>query len=323
MPEKILITGALGQIGTDLTIRLREIYGVDNVIVSDIHKPGYRLEYPHMFETLNVLNRDALHTLVEQLGITQIYHLAAILSAKGEEDPDRTWRINMDGLFNVLSVAAKCRVEKIFWPSSIAVFGMDTPKMYTSQSTVTDPDTIYGITKLAGERWCSYYNNKKGLDIRSLRFPGLMSYSQEPGGGSTDFAVEIFYNAVKGEDFNCFLREDSLLPFMYMPDAIESIIQLMDAPKEKLSVSSAYNITGVSFTPKALVEEVRKFYPELKASYKPDFRQKIVDGWPQTIDDLQAQKDWNWSPKYNLAAMTGDMIERIKKKVEEDALMVR
>lgn len=316
MQEKILITGALGQIGTDLTIRLREIYGHENVIVSDIHKPGYQLEYPHMFETLNVLNRDALHTMVEQLGITQIYHLAAILSAKGEQDPERTWRINMDGLFNVLTVAEKCRIEKVFWPSSIAVFGKETPKMYTPQDSVTDPDTVYGITKLAGERWCSYYNNKHQLDIRSLRFPGLVSYTQEPGGGSTDFAVEVFYNAVRGQVFKCFLNEDSLLPFMYMPDAIEAIIQLMEAPKEKLSIRSAYNVTGVSFTPKALVEEIQKSYPNLKTTYQPDYRQEIVDGWPQTIDDSKAQEDWGWAPKFDLEKMAADMLVRIKKKVE-------
>jgi len=307
----ILVIGANGQLGTELTAELRAIYGSTNVIASDIQSPGKEPLPNEPFEQLDVMNAEKLSKIVDQYNVTEIYMLAAILSAKGEQNPKFAWELNMQSLLNVLEVAKEKKLSKIYWPSSIAVFGPNSPVDNTPQNCVMDPNTVYGISKLAGERWCAYYHEKYGVDVRSLRYPGLIGYKSLPGGGTTDYAVDIFHKALNGEDFECYLREDSYLPMMYMPDAIKATIDLMQAPAEKISVRSSYNLGALSFTPKDIYEVIKKHHPDFQISYAVDYRQKIADTWPNSIDDSEAQKDWKWQPKYTLEDMVEDILEKL------------
>jgi len=311
--DTVLVIGALGQLGSELTSTLRNELGPDNVIAADVKFADYEERNGGPFFQLDVLDKYGLAEIVRKNNITQVYHMAAYLSAKAELNLQFAWKLNMEGLYNVLEVAREASIEKIFWPSSIAVFGPNTPKENTPQNTITDPNTVYGISKLAGERWVEYYNNKFGLDIRSLRYPGIISYKTLPGGGTTDYAVHIFYEAVKEEIYECFLNEDTELPMMYIPDAIKATIELMTAPTENIKVRSSYNITAMSFTPADLVTEIQKHIPSFQCTYSPDKRQKIADSWPKSIDDSTARNDWNWNHEYDLAKMTEDMIVNIKK----------
>ena len=307
--ETILIIGANGQIGTVLSKTLRQQYGNDRVICTDLH-PQENPEGP--FELLNCLDRSRLYDLIKTHKVRQIYHLAAVLSAKGEQQPLQTWDINMSGLFNVLEAAKDLGVQKIFWPSSIGVFGPETPRENTPQHTILEPTTVYGISKVAGEHWCQYYFNKYGIDSRSLRFPGIIGYQSAPGGGTTDYAVEIYHKAVKEEAYECFLKEDTRLPMIYMEDAIRAAIELMEAPSDQISIRTSYNLSGMDFTPAEITTSIQKHYPDFKVSYKPDFRQDIADSWSDSIDDSQARTDWGWKPKYDLPSMTTDMIEHLR-----------
>ncbi len=308
--EKILIIGASGQLGTELTLKLRELFGTENVIASDIHEPSAIIK-DGPFELLDATDKNRLIQLTEQYQFTQIYHLAAILSAKGEQNPKFAWDLNMNSLLNVLDIG-KDYGSKIYWPSSIAVFGPDTPRDDTPQYTVMNPDTVYGISKLAGERWCKYYYKHYGVDVRSLRYPGLIGYKSKPGGGTTDYAVDIFWKAISDESYDCFLREDAMLPMMYMDDAVNATIQLMQADPEKLTVRSSYNLAAMSFTPAMVYEAIQKRYPDFKISYTPDFRQEIADGWPNSIDDSQARKDWNWKPEFDLKRLADTMLMHLE-----------
>ena len=307
--DTILVTGACGQIGTELVLALRKIY--KNVIASDLKEPSAELKEGGEFLRLDVLYKNGLADAVKRFGVNQIYHLAAILSATGEKNPELAWRINMKGLRNILDVSTEMGLKKIFFPSTIAVFGPTTPRVNTPQYTVMEPNTIYGISKQAGERWCDWFYQKRGLDVRSIRYPGLISYKTKAGGGTTDYAVDIFFEAVEKKQYECFLKEDTTLPMMYMPDAIRGTIELMEAPAEKITVRSGYNFAGLSFNPKQLAEEIKKHIPEFSVTYKPDFRQPIADSWPQSIDDSVAQKDWGWKAEYDLAKMSADMIKNI------------
>lgn len=314
MAEMILILGAGGQIGTELTTELRKTYGNNNVIMADIRELKGDLFEAGPFEVVNVMDKDTLLQVVRKYKVTQIYHLAAILSATGEKDPQKAWSVNMDGLFNVLELARQEGIRKVFWPSSIAVFGKRAPKRLTPQYTITDPQTIYGISKLAGERWCHYYFHNYGVDVRSLRYPGLISHVGAPGGGTTDYAVEIYYEALEHSKYSCFLKEDQMLPMMYMPDALRATLELMEAPAENLRVHSSYNISSMEFTPKTLAKAIQNHIPDFEISYAPDHRQKIAQAWPGSIDDNYARVDWGWMPQYDLDAMTADMLENIAKK---------
>lgn len=315
MDGTILMIGASGQVGTELTAELRVRYGGEKVIATDITpNPNLRAKGP--FFILNVLNREQLDEIVSAHNVKVIYHLAAVLSASGEKKPKFAWELNMDGLFNVLDVAKDHGVERVFWPSSIAVFGPTTPRVNTAQDTVMDPNTIYGISKLAGERWCQWYYDNHGVDVRSLRYPGLIGSKSLPGGGTTDYAVEIFYKSVETDSYTCFLKPDSHLPMMYMPDAIRATLELMDAPKEKIKVRSSYNLAGISFSPAEIAAEIKKHQPGFQIEYKPDFRQEIADSWPQSIDDSQTQEDWGWELEFGLKEMVTDMLSHIRKKVK-------
>ena len=309
--EKLLIIGANGQIGTVLTAALRGRYGKNRVIATDI-RPSATQDGP--FEILNILDQQRLLEIVKKYKVNQIYHLAAILSARGEENPSQTWDINMKGLFNVLEVAKSTKIHKVFFPSSIAVFGEATPQTDTPQATVLDPTTVYGISKAAGEHWCQYYHLKYGIDVRSIRYPGVIGHQTLPGGGTTDYAVDIFHKAVKGENFECFLKRNTRLPMIYMDDVIRATIELMEAPAKKIKTRTSYNLAAMSFTPSEITKEIRKHFPKFKVTYKPDARQAIADSWTETIDDSQARKDWGWKEEYDLAAMTSDMIFHLKKK---------
>ncbi|WP_338760205.1 NAD-dependent epimerase/dehydratase family protein [Bernardetia sp. ABR2-2B] len=309
--EKILIIGANGQLGTELSAALQQKYGEDAIIGSDIRKPK---EETSIFEMLDVLDGDALLSIVKKYKVTQIYHLAAILSAKGEENPKMTWNINMNGLLNVLEVAHYEKLKKVYYPSSIAVFGTSTPSP-APQYTSMNPATIYGISKRAGEQWCEYYHNKYNVDVRSLRYPGLISYKTPPGGGTTDYAVDIFYKAVDGEHFNCFLEENTRLPMMYIPDAVRATLELMEAPKENLSTHEGYNLNAFDCTPKELYDEIKKHVPNLEISYEIDkLRQSIADSWSDQVNDDIARKDWNWKHEYDMESTTKEMLINLKKK---------
>lgn len=313
--KKILIIGASGQIGSELTMELRRINGNDNVIATDLINGPEDVMSSGKFETLDVLDKEKLSQVISKYEITEVYHLAALLSGSSEKKPKRAWDVNMNGLFNVLDLAKEFNLTKVFWPSSIAVFGNTTPKVDTPQITIMEPNTVYGISKLAGERWCEYYFAKSGVDVRSLRYPGLISYKTEPGGGTTDYAVEIFYEAVKNKRYTCFLEKDTRLPMMFMSDAISGTIKLMDAPVEKISTHGGYNMTAISFTPKDLADEIRKHIPEFEITYEPDFRQKIANTWPESIDDSLARSDWGWEHTIGLAEMTEIMLNEITKKL--------
>jgi len=313
--ENILIIGASGQIGTELTIALRKIYGNENVFATDIKQSPKDIVETGPFQILDVLNDKALIHFVIRHKITQIYHLAAVLSGNAEKLPLQAWDINMRGLLNVLDLAKEVGIKKVFWPSSIAVFGKTTPKIKTPQLTITEPNTVYGISKLAGERWCEYYYNKFNIDVRSIRYPGLISYKTEAGGGTTDYAVEIFYDAIKRKHYDCFLQENTTLPMLFMEDAINCTIKLMEADAANLTVRSSYNLGGISFNPKEIAAEIKKHIPEFTINYKPDFRQQIAESWPQSIDDSIARKDWNCEYKYDLAKITEIMLSEIRKKL--------
>ena len=308
--DKILVIGSEGQLGTVLSLALRDAYGDYNVITSDINAP--KNSAVGCFEKLNILDGECLLELVRKHKITQIYHLAALLSAKGEQNPRQTWNVNMNGLFNVLEVARQEKLDKVYFPSSIAVFGGKTPRKATPQFTVLQPETMYGITKEVGEQLAQYYYTRFGVDVRSLRYPGLISYQSPPGGGTTDYAVDIFHKAVAGEQFECFLDRDTCLPMMYMPDAVRATIELMNAPVEKLSMHYGYNIRSISFSPEELATEIKKHIPDFHIYYKPDFRQKIAESWVESMDDSYARNDWGWKEEYNLSAMTEDMIKNLR-----------
>ncbi|MCF2490148.1 NAD-dependent epimerase/dehydratase family protein [Dyadobacter sp. CY347] len=310
--ECILVIGANGQIGSVLVEYLREIYGVEKVVASDIRQPDRAIG---LFEKLDATDGNALAALVKKYKVTQIYHLAAILSAKGEQEPLKTWHINMQTYFNVLEAARENNVAKVFYPSSIAVFG-DNVDTKAEQWSYLDPATVYGISKAAGENWSNYYFQRYGMDIRSLRYPGIIGYQSMPGGGTTDYAVDIYHKAVQGEAFECFLEAKTTLPMIYISDAMDATVRLMEAPKDKISVRTSYNLAGISFSPEEVAASIIKVIPDFKISYKPDFRQKIAESWPAQIDDSQARKDWGWRPAYNLDKMTDEMISELKKKYQ-------
>lgn len=313
MTEKILVTGALGQIGSELTAALRAIYGEKNVLATDIQEPG-NVQDPY-YEKLNVMDADKIAEIVSENEISIVYHLAAMLSATAEKFPMKGWDLNMDSLLTFLELAKEKKIKQMYWPSSIAIFGSDTPKNNTEQNALAIPATVYGISKRAGELWCNYYHEKYGVDVRSIRYPGLISWKTRPGGGTTDYAVDIFYQAIEEGKYESFLSENTALPMMYMDDAIRATIELMQADEKKLSVWTSYNLNALSFTPKELSDEIKKQMPEFEISYNPDFRQAIADSWPASIDDSVAQKDWSWKPEFDLEKMTQTMLKNLKEKL--------
>ena len=311
MTTKILIIGACGQIGTELTDKLRLIYGSENVIASDIRKLNNDIVNNGIFEVVNALDYNQIEHLIEKYAITDVYLMAALLSATAEKNPAFAWDLNMNSLFHVLNLAKAGKIKKIFWPSSIAVFGPTTPRENTPQYTIMEPSTVYGISKQTGERWCEYYNKQYGVDVRSIRYPGLISYGTEPGGGTTDYAVAIFHEAIDKGKYTCFLRKDTALPMMYMDDAIKATVQIMQADASKIKIRSSYNLSGVSFTPEEIYEEIKTHYRDFTIDYAPDFRQKIADSWPASIDDSAARTDWAWKNDFDLKRMTAEMIEKL------------
>ncbi len=313
MGTKILILGACGQIGSELTLKLRKVYGNDNVVASDIREGKEELMSSGPFEIINAMNFDEIAEAIDKHQIDEVYLMAALLSATAEKNPAFAWSLNMDSLFHVLNLAKEGKIKKIFWPSSIAVFGPTTPRFNTPQYTVMEPSTVYGISKQTGERWCEYYFNKFGVDVRSIRYPGLISWTTPPGGGTTDYAVDIFYKAIEDKKYTCFLSEKSALPMMYMEDALEATIAIMQAPKEQVKIRSSYNLGGISFTPEDVAAEIQKHIPDFTINYEPDFRQAIADSWPASIDDSRAQEDWGWNHKYDLSEMTNVMLENLSK----------
>jgi nucleoside-diphosphate-sugar epimerase len=313
LKERILVIGASGQIGVELTLALRKLYGNNNVVASDLREQNSLLEGTGPYVSLDVMNKEMLHVQVIRQNITQIYLLAAILSATGEKNPGLAWNLNMQGLLNVLDIAREEQIHKVYWPSSIAVFGPTSPKKNCPQQTIIEPITVYGISKYAGEFWCNYFHNRYKVDIRSLRYPGLISYKSAPGGGTTDYAVEIFHEALEEGKYESFLKEDTYLPMMYMPDAIRATIELMEAPASKISVRTSYNISGMSFSPKEIAKEIKKHIPDFSITYNPDYRQAIANSWPESIDDSVARNDWGWKEEFNLAGMTKDMLENLKR----------
>ena len=314
MKKRILIIGACGQIGTELTHFLREKYGAHKVIASDIREGEEEMMNDGPFEVLDAMNYDALQDVVINYEITDVYLMAAMLSATGEKFPMKAWNLNMNSLFNVLNLAKEGKVNKVFWPSSIAVFGATTPKQDTPQRTVMEPSTVYGISKQTGERWCEYYNNKYGVDVRSIRYPGIISYKTLPGGGTTDYAVDIYHKALKHKNYICFLNAETTLPMMYMEDAIRATVGIMEADEKDIKIRSSYNLHAISFNPEEISESIQKHIPEFKISYEPDFRQEIADSWPQSIDDSQARDDWGWQHQYSLDEMTEKMLTNLKEK---------
>jgi nucleoside-diphosphate-sugar epimerase len=310
--EKILVIGASGQIGVELTMALRNMYGNNNVIASDLREQNPLLEGTGPYVSLDVMNKEMLHVQVIRQNITQIYLLAAILSATGEKNPNLAWHLNMQGLLNVLDIAREEKLSKVYWPSSIAVFGPTSPKNNCPQQTIIEPTTVYGISKYAGEFWCNYYFQRYGVDVRSLRYPGLISYKSAPGGGTTDYAVEIYLEALENKKYQCFLEEDTYLPMMYMPDAIRATIELMQAPAATIGIRHSYNVAGMSFSPKEIAASIQQHIPDFSISYQPDYRQQIANSWPGSIDDSVATRDWGWKPEFDLAKMTKDMLENLK-----------
>ena len=311
--KKILVIGSNGQIGTELVLSLRERYGNEAVFAADLSEscPAIIINGPYV--QLDVLQKEAIREYIISNEIKEVYLLAALLSATAEKNPDFAWKLNMEGLFTILDLAKEKHIDKIFWPSSIAVFGPTTPADKTPQYTIMEPSTVYGISKLAGERWCEYYHNKHQVDVRSLRYPGLISYKSPPGGGTTDYAIDIFHKATAGVDFDCFLNETSALPMLFMDDAIRATIELMEAPSEQIKIRSSYNLAGVSFTPKELSEAIKKQLPDFKITYNPDFRQAIADSWPNSIDDAITEQHWGWKPRFDLPKIVDEMIKNIKK----------
>lgn len=314
MHEKIVVIGSNGQIGTELVSELRKSYGDGNVIACDIRRPDYDIKNAGPFEFVNVLDKEILNQLFNKYKPTQVYLLAALLSATGEQNPKLAWDLNMNGLLNVLDLALEYHTARVYWPSSIAAFGPNSPKINTPQYCIMDPNTVYGISKLAGERWCEYYFNRYGLDVRSIRYPGLISWKAAPGGGTTDYAIHIFHDALRKQSYHSFLSAETELPMMYMDDAIRGTIELMDAPADQISIRSSYNFTGMSFTPETLADEIKKHIPEFKLSYTEyDQRQAIADSWPKSIDDSKATTDWGWKPDFDLSRMTTEMLNNLRK----------
>ena len=314
--SRILVTGACGQLGSELTVELRNIHGVENVIASDIREPNDQIA-GGPFEQLDVMDKTRLEQLVDKHDVSVIYHLAALLSANAEKNIDLAWKLNMDGLLNVLNVAKEKNLERIFWPSSIAVFGPDAQKEKTPQNTPTNPTTVYGITKVAGEQWCAYYHKKFGVDVRSLRYPGLIGYKSMPGGGTTDYAVDIYHKALAGDRFTCFLEKDAALPMMYMSDAVKATIDLMQAQEKQVKVRTSYNVAAISFTPEEIAESIKKQLPEFEIEYEPDYRQEIASSWPDSIDDSSARDDWGWKHSYDLDKMTEDILQNLPTVIEK------
>lgn len=305
--DRILVIGASGQIGVELTLALRKIYGGANVVASDLREENDLLRGTGPYVSLDVMNKEMLHVQIIRQNITQVYLLAAILSATGEKNPPLAWNLNMQSLLNVLDIAKEEKLDKVYWPSSIAVFGPTSPKLDCPQQTIIEPTTVYGISKYAGEFWCNYFHQRYGVDVRSLRYPGLISYKSSPGGGTTDYAVEIFHAAREKNKYNCFLEAETRLPMMYMPDAIRATIELMEAPASKIKVRTSYNVAGMSFSPSEIAAAITGHIPGFEITYAPDYRQQIANSWPQSIDDSSAQADWGWIPEYDLARMTSDM----------------
>jgi len=315
LKEKILVIGASGQIGVELTLALRAIYGNSNVVASDLREENNLLKGTGPYVSLDVMNKEMLHVQVIRQNITQIYLLAAILSATGEKNPGLAWNLNMQSLLNVLDIAKEENITKVYWPSSIAVFGPTSPKQLCPQKTIIEPITVYGISKYAGEFWCNYYFQRYHVDVRSLRYPGLISYKSEPGGGTTDYAIEIFAEALENKEYKCALKADTYLPMMYMPDAIRATIELMESPASKISIRTSYNIAAMSFSPREIADEIKIHIPAFRISYEPDYRQAIAESWPQSIDDSTALADWGWRPKYNIAEMVSDMLMNVRYEV--------
>ena len=316
--NRILVTGATGQIGSELTMMLRKRYGKDNLIAAGHkRKPSEILSESGPFEYVDTTNSENVEKVIKKHDIDTIYHLAAVLSAVGEENPQSAWHINMDGLYNVLEVAREHNVAKVFWPSSIAAFGPDAPRINTPQDAVLIPRSMYGVTKVSGELLCNYYFMRFGLDVRSVRYPGIISSETLPGGGTTDYAVEIFYEAIRKKRYTCFVKRDTVLPMMYIPDCIKATIDLMEADANKIKIRTSYNLAGMSFSAGELATEIKKYIPAFECEYKPDFRQKIADSWPMSLDDSAARREWGWKPKYDLASMTNDMIEKLTKRLAQ------
>lgn len=314
--HKILVIGAGGQLGTELTRALVDTYGSDAVIATDFQESvKSKFDYCR-FKTLDVLDKDAVAHLIQEEQVTQIYHLAAILSASGEKNPIQAWDINMQGLLHVLELAREYKIEKVFWPSSIAVFGPNSPKSNTPQDAFKNPTTVYGISKIAGEHWCEYYFNTYGVDVRSLRYPGLIGYKSAAGGGTTDYAVDIYYKAVQKENFTCFLKEDTYLPMMYMEDAVKATLELMSAPASAIRIRTSYNVAGMSFSPRELFESIQSHYPDFRIQYAPDFRQQIADTWPASIEDTCAQNDWGWKAAFDLPTMTAEIMTKLPSHIQ-------
>jgi nucleoside-diphosphate-sugar epimerase len=312
MMDKVLVIGACGQVGTELVENLQNIHGSSRVVASDIKTPTNEVFLNSEFVHLNVLDKVQIKEVFQTHKPTIVYHLAALLSATAEENPKFGWELNMDGTFNIFDACIDHGVKRIFWPSSIAVFGPTTPRVNTPQSTILEPNTIYGITKLAGERYCEYYFNRYNLDVRSIRYPGLIGWKSLPGGGTTDYAVDIFHQALKNGQYDCFLKEQTTLPMMHMEDAVRATLEITDAPSNLIKVRSSYNIAGVSFNPEQLTQEIKKHIPQFKISYQPDHRQKIANSWPESIDDQIARADWGWQEKYNLEKLVVNMLDNIR-----------
>lgn len=322
MNKKILVIGACGQIGTELTLRLRQIYGVENVIASDIVKPDNDVVNQGYFEIIDALNFDQVEYFVEKYSIDEVYLLSALLSASAEKAYAFAWDLNMNSLFHVLNLAKEKKIKKIFWPSSIAVFGNNTPREKTPQYTVMEPSTVYGISKQTGERWCEYYHKTFGVDVRSVRYPGIISWSAPPGGGTTDYAVDIFHSAIKEQKYHCFLSPETKLPMMYIDDAIDAAIDIMDASGDLIKIRSSYNLSAMSFNPHEIANEIKKHIPEFEITYKEnDFRQTIADSWPDSIDDNNARTDWNWKNKFDLQDMTSIMLEKLEETIQSQILL--
>jgi nucleoside-diphosphate-sugar epimerase len=319
--KKIMVTGATGQIGSELVMTLRKKYGGENVVaVGHSRKPDERLLKSGPFESIDVSDKASIERVAKKHSIDTIYHLAALLSATGEQNPQLAWNVNMNSLYYVLEIAREEKLERVFWPSSIAVFGPTSPRVDTPQNTILVPETMYGVTKVAGELLCNYYYLKFGVDVRSVRYPGIISNETPPGGGTTDYAVEIFYDAIRKKSYNCFLREDTTLPMMYMPDCLKATVDLMEVDSANIKCRTSYNLAAISFSAGQLVAEIKRHIPEFRCEYKPDFRQKIADSWPMTIDDSVARKEWGWRPAYDLAAMTKDMLEKLSRRHAEGKL---
>ena len=315
--HKILVIGAGGQLGTELTKALVNTYGSDAVIATDFQE-SVKSKFTYCrFKTLDVLDKDAVANLIQEEQVTQVYHLAAILSASGEKNPLQAWDINMRGLLHVLELAREYKIEKVFWPSSIAVFGPNSPKTNTPQDAFKNPTTVYGISKIAGEHWCEYYFNTFGVDVRSLRFPGLIGHKSVAGGGTTDYAVDIYYKAIQEENYTCFLKEGTSLPMMYMEDAVNATLQLMAAPASAITIRSSYNLSGMSFSPREIFENIQLHYPDFSIQYAPDFRQQIADTWPASINDEVARKDWGWRAAFDLPTMTSEIITKLRSYIHK------